>query len=77
MPKMISGRILTSVSLNVQLSSPPPVQHLQFSDSSPMFLRRSSPTSSLNDDEDDGFQDIMDYNMEVRTSSYSISSMVY
>lgn len=73
----MSRRVLTSVSLNVQLSSPPPVQHLQFSDSSPMFLRRSSLTSSLNDDEDDGFLDIMDDNMEVRTSSYSISSMVY
>lgn len=63
---MISGRVLMSVSLDVQLSSPPPVQHLQF-----------SPTPSLNSDEDDGFQDIMDDSMEVRTSSYSISSLVY
>lgn len=74
---MISGRVLTSVSLNVQLSSPPPVQHLQFSDCSPMFLQRSSPPSSLNSDEDDGFQDIMDFNMEVRASSYSTRSLVY
>ncbi|KAK2809771.1 hypothetical protein Q5P01_000493 [Channa striata] len=38
------------------LSSPLPVQQLDFNDSSPVFLRRSSLTSSLNDDdEDDGF----------------------
>ncbi|XP_075963501.1 M-phase inducer phosphatase 2 [Anarhichas minor] len=44
--------------------SPPPIQQLDFFDSSPMFLRRSSPTSSLNDDEDDGFLDVLDDNME-------------
>lgn len=42
--------------------SPPRVQQPDF-DSSPMFLRRSSLTSSL-DDEDDGFLDITDDNME-------------
>lgn len=31
-----------------------------------MFLRRSSPTSSLNNEEDDGFLDALDDNMEVR-----------
>ncbi len=49
----------------VQLSSPSPVQQLEFHDS-PLFLRRSSLTSSLNDDEDDGFLDVLDDNMEVR-----------
>lgn len=44
--------------------SPPPVQQLDFCDSSPMFLRRSSLTSSLNDDEDDGFLEVLDDNME-------------
>lgn len=48
----------------LMFSSPPPGQQLDFYDSSPMFLRRSSPTSSLNDDEDDGFLDVMDDNME-------------
>lgn len=48
----------------VKLSSPPPVQQLDFHDSSPMFLRSSSLTSS-NDDEDDGFLDVLDDNMEV------------
>ncbi|MED6259067.1 hypothetical protein ATANTOWER_016541 [Ataeniobius toweri] len=43
--------------------SSPPVQKLQY-DSSPVFLRRSSLTSSLNDDEDDGFLDVLDDNME-------------
>ncbi|XP_076604053.1 M-phase inducer phosphatase 2 [Chaetodon auriga] len=47
----------------LMLSSPPPVQQLDFCDS-PMFLRRSSLTSSLNDDEDDGFLDVMDDSME-------------
>lgn len=47
----------------LMLSSPPPVQQLGY-DSSPIFLRRSSLTSSLNDDEDDGFLDVLDDNME-------------
>lgn len=47
----------------LMLSSPPPIQ-LGYQDSSPMFLRRSSLTSSLNDDEDDGFLEILDDNME-------------
>lgn len=42
------------------------MQQLDFYDSSPSFLRRSSLTSSLNDDEDDGFLEILDDNMEVR-----------
>lgn len=42
------------------------MQQLDFSDSSPMFLRRSSNASSLNDDEDDGFLDVLDDHMEVR-----------
>ncbi|KAM9842866.1 M-phase inducer phosphatase 2 [Aulostomus maculatus] len=49
----------------LMLSSPPPMQQLDLYDSSPMFLRRSSLTSSLNDnEEDDGFLDILDDNME-------------
>lgn len=45
----------------LMLSSPSPMQQLD----SPMFLRRSSLTSSLNnDDEDDGFLDVLDDNME-------------
>ncbi|XP_023286135.1 M-phase inducer phosphatase 1-like [Seriola lalandi dorsalis] len=51
----------------LMFSSPPPVQHLDFHDSSPMFLRRSSLTSPLNhddDDGDDGFLDELDDNME-------------
>ncbi|KAM9354396.1 M-phase inducer phosphatase 2 [Pholidichthys leucotaenia] len=45
--------------------SSPPVQQFDFLDSnSPMFLRSSSLTSSLNDDEDDGFMDVLDDNME-------------
>uniref|UniRef100_A0A669F2I4 M-phase inducer phosphatase n=1 Tax=Oreochromis niloticus TaxID=8128 RepID=A0A669F2I4_ORENI len=47
----------------LMLSSPPPVQQLDFHDSSPMFLRSSSLTSS-NDDEDDGFLEVLDDNME-------------
>lgn len=47
----------------LMLSSPTPVQQLDFHDS-PMLLRRSSLTSSLNDDEDDGFLEVMDDNME-------------
>lgn len=45
-----------------QLCSPPPApQQLDPYDSSPLFLRRSSLTSSLNDeDEDDGFLEILD-----------------
>lgn len=46
----------------LMFSSPPPVQHLDFHDSSPMFLRRSSLTS--NEDDDDGFLEILDDNME-------------
>lgn len=43
------------------------MQQLDFYDSSPSFLRRSSLTSSLNhEDEDDGFLEILDDNMEVR-----------
>ncbi|XP_074516384.1 M-phase inducer phosphatase 2 isoform X1 [Sebastes fasciatus] len=48
----------------LMFSSPPPIQQLDFFDSSPMFLRRSSPTASLNDDEDDGFLEVLDDNME-------------
>lgn len=49
----------------LMLSSPPPFQSLDVFDSSPTFLRRSSLTSSLNDDdEDDGFLEILDDNME-------------
>ncbi|XP_042356224.1 M-phase inducer phosphatase 2 [Plectropomus leopardus] len=48
----------------LMFSSPPSVQQFDFNDSSPMFLRRTSPTSSLNDDEDDGFLDVLDDNME-------------
>uniref|UniRef100_UPI0037E85179 M-phase inducer phosphatase 2 isoform X2 n=1 Tax=Semicossyphus pulcher TaxID=241346 RepID=UPI0037E85179 len=47
-----------------EFSSPPPIQQLDFQDSSPMFLRRSSLTSSLNDDDDDGFLEVLDDNME-------------
>lgn len=61
-----SGKMLTLLIFSpVQLSSPPSVQQFDYYDSSPMFLRRSSLTSSL-DDKDDGFLDIMDDNMEVR-----------
>ncbi|KAG7235798.1 hypothetical protein INR49_002185 [Caranx melampygus] len=48
----------------LMFSSPPPVQHLDFHDSSPMFLRRSSLTSNPNEDDDDGFLEILDDNME-------------
>ncbi|XP_047467669.1 M-phase inducer phosphatase 2 [Mugil cephalus] len=44
----------------LMFSSPPPIQQLDFHDSSPMCLRRSS----LNDDDDDGFLDVLDDNME-------------
>ncbi|XP_068194828.1 M-phase inducer phosphatase 2 [Antennarius striatus] len=44
--------------------SPPPVQQLDSQDSSPLYLRRSSLTSCLNDDEDDGFLDVLDDDME-------------
>ncbi|XP_030248034.1 M-phase inducer phosphatase 2 [Sparus aurata] len=47
----------------LMFSSPPPIQQLDFCDSSPLFLRRSSLTSSL-DDEDDGFLEVLDDNME-------------
>lgn len=61
-----SGKMLTLLIFSpVQLSSPPSVQQFDYYESSPMFLRRSSLTSSL-DDKDDGFLDIMDDNMEVR-----------
>ncbi|XP_039993009.1 M-phase inducer phosphatase 2 [Xiphias gladius] len=45
----------------LMLSSPPPIQQLDFYDSSPTFLRSSSLTSSLNDD---GFLEVLDDNME-------------
>ncbi|XP_029317178.1 M-phase inducer phosphatase 2 isoform X2 [Cottoperca gobio] len=49
----------------LMFSSPPPIQQLDFFESSPMFLRRSSPTSPVNDDEaDDGFLEVLDDNME-------------
>lgn len=48
----------------LMFSSPPPIQQLDFQDTSPMFLRRSSLTSSLNEDEDDGFLEALDDNME-------------
>lgn len=49
----------------LMFSSPSPTQQLDFYDSSPVFLRRSSLTSSQNDDdEDDGFLDVLDNNME-------------
>lgn len=41
------------------------MQQLDFYDSSPVFLRRSSNASSLNDDEDDGFLEVLDDNTEV------------
>lgn len=44
--------------------SPPPAQRLEFFDNSPVFLRRSSLTCSLNDDEDDGFLDVLDDNID-------------
>ncbi|XP_041828867.1 M-phase inducer phosphatase 2 [Melanotaenia boesemani] len=47
----------------LMLSSPPPVQQMDLYDSSPTFLRRSSLTS-LNDDDEDGFLEILDDNME-------------
>lgn len=53
-----------------QFSSPPPIQHLDF-DSSPMFPRGSS----LNDDEDDGFLDVLDDNMEVRPHHLNLLSL--
>lgn len=52
-----------------QLSSPPFAQQLDFYDASPVFLRRSSDASSLNDDEDDGFLEALDDNMEVWPAS--------
>ncbi|KAF7653956.1 hypothetical protein LDENG_00076620 [Lucifuga dentata] len=43
----------------------PPSQQFDFCDASPVFLRRSSLTSSLDDDdEDDGFLDVLEDNME-------------
>uniref|UniRef100_A0A3Q3XRE7 M-phase inducer phosphatase n=1 Tax=Mola mola TaxID=94237 RepID=A0A3Q3XRE7_MOLML len=47
----------------VQLSSPP-FQDPDLYNSSPMYQRQFSFTSSLNDDGDDGFQEILDDNME-------------
>lgn len=45
--------------------SPPSTNHFaSLDDSSPLFLRRSSLTSSLHDDDDDGFLDVLD-DMEV------------
>ncbi|XP_061898401.1 M-phase inducer phosphatase 2 [Entelurus aequoreus] len=46
------------------LSSPTPVQKLEFNDSSPLYLRRSSLTSVLDDDDDDGFLDVLDDHMD-------------
>lgn len=41
--------------------SPPTANHFaSLDDSSPLFLRRSSLTSSLHDDDDDGFLDVLD-----------------
>uniref|UniRef100_A0A3B4X1L8 M-phase inducer phosphatase n=1 Tax=Seriola lalandi dorsalis TaxID=1841481 RepID=A0A3B4X1L8_SERLL len=63
----------------LMFSSPPPVQHLDFHDSSPMFLRRSSLTSPLNhddDDGDDGFLDELDDNMEVSLNVMPFSLMI-
>lgn len=48
----------------LMFSSPPPVQQLDFQDCSPMFQSRGSPSSPLHDDDDDGFNDVPDDNME-------------
>ncbi|KAL2098762.1 hypothetical protein ACEWY4_005242 [Coilia grayii] len=40
--------------------SPPSNHFTSLDDSSPLFLRRSSLTSSLHDDDDDGFLDVLD-----------------
>ncbi|XP_069567824.1 M-phase inducer phosphatase 2 [Brachyistius frenatus] len=48
----------------LMISSPSAIQQLDFYDSSPEFLRRSSVTSSLHDKEDDGFLEVLDDNME-------------
>ncbi|XP_063040165.1 M-phase inducer phosphatase 2 [Engraulis encrasicolus] len=40
--------------------SPPSSHFASLDDSSPLFLRRSSLTSSLHDDDDDGFLDVLD-----------------
>uniref|UniRef100_A0A3P8WIL2 M-phase inducer phosphatase n=1 Tax=Cynoglossus semilaevis TaxID=244447 RepID=A0A3P8WIL2_CYNSE len=48
----------------LMLSSPPPVQQLNFYDSSPV-LRSSSANSPLSQYDDDGFSDVLDDNMEV------------
>lgn len=42
---------------------------MDFYDASPVFLRRSSNASSLNDDEDDGFLEALDDNVEVWPAS--------
>lgn len=55
-----------------QISSPSPVQQLEFHDSSPMSLRRSSLNDD--DDDDDGFLDSLDDNMEVRAYVFEILS---
>ncbi|XP_077945454.1 M-phase inducer phosphatase 2 isoform X1 [Gasterosteus aculeatus] len=56
------GKTLTRLFSLVQFSPPPPIQHLDFFDSSPVFVRRPS---LLNDeDEDDGFLEVLDDNME-------------
>lgn len=57
----------------LMFSSPPPIQQLDFYDSSPMFLRSSSNTSSLNDD---GFLDVLDDNMEPQNNSGMPMGMV-
>lgn len=47
------------------------MQQLDIYDSSPVFLRRSSLISSPDDEEDDGFLEILDDNMEVRRGAIS------
>lgn len=59
----------------LMLSSPTPVQQLNFCDSSPEFLRRSSLTSSLNDD-DDGFLEVLDDNMENDSMPMGMASLL-
>uniref|UniRef100_H3CYX9 M-phase inducer phosphatase n=1 Tax=Tetraodon nigroviridis TaxID=99883 RepID=H3CYX9_TETNG len=48
----------------LMLSSPPSEQQPGSSDCSPVFLRRSSNASPLRDDEDDGFLEVLDGDME-------------
>ncbi|XP_053702012.1 M-phase inducer phosphatase 2 [Synchiropus splendidus] len=58
----------------LMLSSPTLVQQLVFCDSSPEFLRRSSLTSSLNDD--DGFLEVLDDNMENDSMPMGMASLL-